>query len=68
MDQMQTVDRLLDVDMQTERQTYTDRQIKMLTAKLASRHAQTDRQTDRQTYTKGTRDGQTDIDIHITEH
>ena len=50
------------------RKTNTDRQIKMLSGKLASNHAQTDRQTDRQTYTKGPRDGQTDIDIHITGH
>ena len=49
-------------DMETERQIYTDRQIKMLTDKLASSHAQTNRQTDRQTYTKGPKD------IHITGH
>ena len=55
-------------DMQTERQTCIDRQIKMLTDKLASSHAQADRQTDRQTYTKGPRDGKIDIDIHITGH
>ena len=55
-------------DMQTERQTYTDKQIQMLTDKLASSHAHTDRQTDRETYTKGHRDEETDIDIHVTGH
>ena len=40
----------------------------MLTVKLASSHAQTDRQTDKQTYAKGPRDGQTDIDVHLTGH